>query len=371
MVRIGIDARLTYYRRGGITSYIEELISALPALDSTSRYVILHSRKDRRNLAAAPNQGRVSCWTPAHHPLERWTLAVEVLPLQLDVLHSPDFIPPIGGRYRSVITIHDLTFMHYPEFLTPDSRRYYNGQINAAVSRADHIMTDSEATRQDVLNLLGVPPDKVSTVLLGVCGGRFQPAPAEAVARLRTTYGLPAGYILFVGTFEPRKNLSGLLRACASLWDRFPDAPALVIAGQRGWLVDDLSDLLRSPTVATRVIWAEDVPPSDLPALYSGASVLCLPSFYEGFGLPPLEAMACGTPVVVADRASLPEVVGDAGVLVNPADPESIADGLLRVLLDAALAADLRDRGLRRAATLTWQETARGVLTVYRRVMEA
>ena len=366
--RIGIDARLTYYRRGGITEYIEALIQELPALDQNNEYFILHSRKDRRNLAAGANQHRVACWTPAHHRFERLALAVETLPLRLDLLHSPDFIPPYGPM-RSIITIHDLNFLYYPQFLTMDSRCYYNDQIEAAVNRADHIMTDSEATRQDVINMLNVAPEKVRTVLLGL-SNHFRPASDDQITALTAQLNLPRGYILFVGTFEPRKNLAGLLRAYAQLRVDLRDAPPLVIAGRRGWLDEEVYQLAAALHLGEHLRWIEDVPYDDLPTLYSCASVLCLPSFYEGFGFPPLEAMACGTPTVSADRASLPEVVGDAGLLINPARPDSIADGLRRVLTDSALAADLRRRGLERAAQFTWSKTAKQVLDLYNKVLD-
>lgn len=370
MPRFGLDARLAYYRQGGITQYIYHLIRELPALDPVGEYVILHSRKDRRDLSTAPNQRRVACWTPAHHRLERLALAVEVFPLRLDLLHSPDFIPPHKpGGWRSVITIHDLTFLHYPDFLTAESRRYYNGQIEAAVRCADHILTDSEATRLDVLNLLGVPPEKVTTVLLGL-DERFRPAPPEAIRRVREANNLPEGYLLFVGTFEPRKNLGGLLRAYARLREALPDAPPLVIAGRRGWLYEEVFTLGEELGLSGSLIWLEDVPHDDLPALYSGAAALCLPSFYEGFGFPPLEAMACGTPAVVSDRASLPEVVGEAALLINPDDPESLAGALRRLLTDSQLAEELRRKGLEQARKFDWRETARRTLAVYRRVLE-
>jgi glycosyltransferase involved in cell wall biosynthesis len=369
MARIGIDARLTYYRHGGIAQYIHHLIDELPALDAANTYFILHQRKDRRNLAQAPNQRRVTCWTPSHHRFERLALAVEVFPLRLDLLHSPDFTPPYDGRYRSVITIHDLTFLHYPDFLTPESRRYYNDQIASAVARADHIMTDSEATRADVLDLLGVPAEKVTTVLLGI-GERFRPAPPDAIADLAARHDLPGEYILFVGTFEPRKNLEGLLRAYRQLRGEISGTPPLLVVGQRGWLYEGIFEQIRELGLAETVLWRENIAFEELPALYSGAQVLCLPSFYEGFGFPPLEAMACGTPAIVSDRASLPEVVGDAGLLVNPDDPASIADALRRVLTDDALAGDLRRRGLERAGLFNWRETAGRVLSVYRRVLE-
>ncbi len=197
MARIGIDARLTYYQQGGISQYIQYLIRELPQIDQANQYLILHSRKDRRNLAEGANQQRVSCWTPAHHRIERLALAVEAAPRRLDLLHSPDFIPPYKVGYRSVITIHDLTFLHYPDFLTAESRRYYNDQIEVAVRYADHIMTDSEATRADVIDLLGVAPDRVTTVLLGI-SEHFKPTSAAEIERVRVAHQLPAEYILFV-----------------------------------------------------------------------------------------------------------------------------------------------------------------------------
>ncbi len=367
MARIGIDARLVYYRQGGISQYTQHLIDEMAALDTHNDYVILHSRKDARNLAAGPNQRRAVCLTPAHHRLERLALAVELAPQRLDVLHSPDFIPPLNGRFKSVITIHDLAFLMYPDILTEESRRYYAGQIHAAARRADAILAVSQATCADAIDLLGAPPEKI-TVTPEAADRRYTPQPEAAVTRARQTYHLPEGYLLFVGTFEPRKNLGGLLRAYAELRADLRDAPALVIAGKRGWLYERLFTLAGELRLSQHVTWLEDPADADLPALYSGASLVCLPSFYEGFGLTALEAMACATPVVVSNRGSLPEVVGDAALMVNPDDPTSIAEGLRRVLEDAALAADLRARGPQRAAQFSWRETARLTLGVYRRL---
>lgn len=368
MYRIGIDARLTYYRAGGIAQYTQHLIRELAALDSDNRYLLLHSRKDTHNLAQAANQQRVACWTPSHHRFERWALALEVMPLRLDLLHNPDFIPPKNGRHRSVITVPDLSFLHYPQFMTPDSRRYYNDQIAAATRRADHIIAISGATGDDLVKMLDVPPDKITVTLLAA-DETFQPQPADAVDTFLARHNLPSGYLLFVGTFEPRKNLSGLLRAYALLREDYADAPQLVIAGRRGWLVDDLDALVAELGLKKHVHWLENVAQFDLPLLYAGASVLCMPSHYEGFGLPALEAMACGTPVVVANRASLPEIVGDAGLLVDPDRPADIAASLSRILSDATLAAKLSQRGLAQAAHFNWAETARQTLAVYQQVL--
>lgn len=369
MARIGIDARLTYYTQGGIAQYTQHLIRALAALEPAHEFLILHSRKDMRNLATAPGQHRIRCWTPAHHRFERLALAVEVAPLRLDLLHSPDFIPPLDGHYRSVITVHDLAFLRYPQFLTVASRRYYNNQIAAAVARADAIIAVSETTRADLLDLLGVPPQKIA-VIPEAASEQFRPTPLEEVERLRAKRGLPTSYILFVGTIEPRKNIGGLLHAYAHLRATLPDAPPLVIVGGRGWLDEEVFTLCEDLALGQWVIWYGPADPADLPALYSGAAVFCLPSFYEGFGLPPLEAMACGTPVVVSNRSSLPEVVGEAGLLVDPDDAAEIGEALHRVLTDSDLAAEMRRCGLQRAAMFSWAETARQTLALYERTLE-
>ncbi|GAB4460939.1 MAG: glycosyltransferase family 1 protein [Anaerolineae bacterium] len=370
-MRIAIDLRLTYYRQGGIARYGAQIAQALPALDPDNRYLLLHSRKHAAALTApppAPNAARASLWTPAHHRLEAYALGAELFPRRVDLLHSPDFIPPRWGVRRYVITVHDLNFLHYPQFLTAEARAYYNGQIARAVRQAHHILADSEATKADLVDLLGAPPQKVTVHMLGV-DPAFAPQPAAAVEAMRARYGLPAGYLLFVGTFEPRKNLPGLLHAYRLLRDELPDTPPLALVGRRGWLYADVFDLVRALDLTAHVHWLEDTPGADLPALYSGATALVMPSFYEGFGLPALEAMACGAPVVASDRASLPEVVGPAGVLVNPDDAAHIADALRRVVVDSELRASLAREGLARARAFTWRRTAEVVLRVYRAVL--
>ena len=189
-MRIGIDARLTYYSQAGISRYIQRLATDLPQLDSSIDWTILHSRKDSRTLAGGR---RMNAWTPCHHRLERWALGVELLPARFDLFHSPDFIPPAFGSGRSVITVHDLNFVHFPQFLTGDSLRYYSGQIEWAIHKADHILADSFHTRKDLLSLLGAPAEKVTTVHLAA-DERFRPVSEMPVLQ---KYDLQPGYILF------------------------------------------------------------------------------------------------------------------------------------------------------------------------------
>ena len=362
-MRIGIDARLTYYSQAGISRYIQRLVKELPLLDPAVTWIVIQSRKDLRTLAGGR---RVNAWTPCHHRLERWALGGELLPHRLDLLHSPDFIPPRFGAGRTVITVHDLNFVHFPQFLTADSLRYYAGQIEWAIDRADHILADSHQTRQDLLQYLNAPPDKVTTVHLAA-DEQFRPLSDLPVLQ---RYRLSPGYILFVGTLEPRKNIPTLLAAYRILLDRNATELPLVLVGRRGWLAEGIFETLDALQLDRQVRILDDVMGLEsLVQLYNGAGLLVIPSFYEGFGLPVLEAMACHTPVLAADRGSLPEIVGEAGLLINPEDPDELAAAIERILRDDLLRADLIEKGRVQAAKFTWAETARQTLQVYRQVL--
>jgi glycosyltransferase involved in cell wall biosynthesis len=367
MIHIGIDARMTYYRTGGISTYIRRLVAALERLDSDNQYTIFHSRKMRESITT--QFSRADLWTPSHHRLERLALAVELARHKLDVYHATDFIPPRKLRpRRTVISIHDLNFLHYPQFLTGDSRRYYNGQINRAAAEADHILTISESSKRDIVQLLNVPPEKVTVHTLAA-DESFQPLPASEVDRLLAPLDLPNEYFLFVGTFEPRKNLIGLLDAYSLLRLQTVEPPPLVLAGNRGWLFDEIFARVDILGLKKHVLWRENISPQALPALYNRAFALVMPSFYEGFGLPALEAMACGTLPIVSDRSSLPEVVGDVGLQVNPDDPQALASALYRALVDVEWRAAQRTAGLARSREFTWERAARIALSVYKAVV--
>jgi glycosyltransferase involved in cell wall biosynthesis len=294
-------------------------------------------------------------------------LSVEVARFNLDILHSPDFIPPLRGARRHIITVHDLTFLHYPQFLTPESRRYYNNQINMAARQADHILSDSESTKRDMIDMLGVPAEKITVHMLGV-DESFKPLPPEILERYRLELDLPPEYILFVGTFEPRKNIVGLLEAYQAVLTRLPDAPPIVLAGHRGWLFEETMARIEHMNWGEKVIWREKISQDAMPALYNLATALVTPSFYEGFGFPALEAMACGTVPVVSNRSSLPEVVGAVGLQIDPDDLTTLTDALEKVLTDDDWRAAQTRAGLERAATFTWENTARIVLSVYNAV---
>lgn len=365
-MRLGLDVRLTYYTAGGIARYIRELAQRLPTLAPQHTHVHLYRRGHAENFSTRAQ--RVNCWTPAHHRLERWALSAEALPHRLDVLHSPDFIPPWRGGRWTVVTVHDLTFWRYPQFLTAESRRYYNGHIRAAVRSAHAISADSFATQADLVNLLNVPPEKITVIHLGLDTAEFRVLPADAVTQTLARWRLPVGYLFFVGTFEPRKNVPGLLRAYAQLRTQWADTPPLVLVGRKGWLFAEAEALVQELHLTSYTHFLPELPNADLPALYNGAGALVLPSHYEGFGFPVLEAMACGTPVVAANRASLPELAGDAALLIDPDNAEEITAAMYRSLTDATLRAGLRERGFVQVQKFKWEKTAEETLRLYERL---
>jgi glycosyltransferase involved in cell wall biosynthesis len=366
-MRIGIDARLVHYSRAGIGQYITGLVRGLSECDEDNEFVLLQSRKDDSVLAEGHNFVRKSLWTPSHHRLEQLVLPFEISPLRLDILHSPDFIPPFRRDYKSVITVHDLAFLLYPHFLTEESARYY-GQIDQAVRHADHIVADSVSTKRDIVNFLGVPEAKIS-VIYAAANAIYRPVEDQRLLmEARARYQLDKPYALFVSTIEPRKNLPTLLRAFRKLLDHYKLDVTLAVAGQRGWFCGEVFAVADELELNDAVAFLGHVPLEDLVLLYNGARMHVHPSFYEGFGLPPLEAMTCGTPTIVANVSSLPEVVGDAGLLVSPEHTDGWTVAMWRLLTDDSLHEEMSQKGLKRAKLFSWERAARETLALYRRI---
>ncbi len=368
-MRVGIDARLVYYSQAGIGQYILHLVNGLAKVDTENEYLLLQSRKDDTTILEQPNFRRISLWTPSHHRLERYALNVELVRLGLDVLHSPDFIPPHRPSCRSVITVHDLAFLLYPHFLTKESARYY-GHIDQAVRWTDHIIAVSESTKRDTSQHLGVPEDKI-TVVYEAANPIFQPLDRDqAREQVRSRHGVDSRFILFVSTIEPRKNVPTLIRAMWQLQECYKEDVHLVLAGGRGWLFEDAFAIVEQLNMDSRVHFVGRVSSEDLLYLYNAAEMLAHPAFYEGFGLPPLEAMACGLPVVVSNVASLPEVVGDAGLLIDPHDVDELTVAMWRTLNDGELRQEMREKGLRQAEHFSWERAARETLAIYKLASE-
>ena len=367
-MRIGIDARITYYSRAGIGQYTRQLIRALAQVVTDDEVLILQSKKDKKPLVeGSPCFRQRSLWTPSHHRLEQLTLPLELAWHDLHLLHSPDFIPPFHRRFKSVITIHDLAFLQFPNMLTRESARYY-GQIDQATRSADHIIAVSESTKRDIVRLLGVNDQRI-TVIHEAANPFFRPLDrAQAADWVAQKFGIVGSYVLFTSTIEPKKNLGTLLKAFRQLLDSYHVDAKLVVAGERGWFYENIFEMVNDLKLDDQVIFLGRVSNCELLQLYNAASVLVHPALYEGFGLTPLEAMTCGTPVIVSNVSSLPEVVGDAGLLVAPEDVEHMAVSMWRVLKNPEKQQELREKGLQRAKNFSWARTAKQTLALYHRL---
>ncbi len=293
--------------------------------------------------------------------------------LDVDVAHVPYWGPPLRSAVPIVVTVHDLIPLMLPRYRGGALQRLYTALVSAALRRASGVVTDSEASRQDILEQLGLAPERVHAVPLGVddrC--RPEPSPDDAVTRAR--YGVPERYVLYLGGFDVRKNLATVLATYRWVGPALGDACPLVIAGRLPErdtpFTPDPRRLMREEGVDERFVrFCGLVEEADKPAVYRGAVAFIFPSLYEGFGLPPLEALACGTPVVGSDVASLPEVVGDGGVLLPPADAEGMAEALIRLGSDEGFRTEMRQRALEQATRFSWERTARATLRVYRDVL--
>lgn len=344
-----------------------------------ARVQVLQMRGDSARLVRDRRFHRVPLWTPPHHRFEQPALGVELLKLwpRPQVVHSPDFVPPRYRTMRAVANIQDLAFLKFPglTLLTDESKRYY-GQVHRAAQDADALIALSNSARDDIVSLLGVEPGKVA-VIPAAAGEQFKPPDDFRHAQELTAreFGLPApgegGYILFVGTIEPRKNLPTLLEAYRVLLNagRVSPAPALAVVGREGWLFEQVHGRIDELRLSGRVRLLGGVGDAALVRLYQGALAFAMPSLYEGFGLPVLEAMQSAVPVVSSNAGSLAEVAGDAAILVDAQDVDGWAAGLERVLLDEGESARMVEVGLGQAGRFSWERAARETWGLYGRVV--
>jgi glycosyltransferase involved in cell wall biosynthesis len=374
-LRIGFDATAAVSQGGGIGRYTRELLRALAAADQENAYrVFFASRTQPYPLPPLPPSFHVTR-LPFHDIwLARlWQRAQAPLPVDwvtgpIDLFHSPDFtLPPVRRGTRTLLTVHDLSFVRDPASAAPGLRDYLNVVVPRSVARADHILADSAATKTDLLELYQTPSDKISVLYCGIQAS-FRPVTNSAMlAAVRQAYGLGAApFILAVSTLQPRKNYTRLIQAFARL--NRPEV-RLVIAGGKGWLFEEIFAEVERLRLKARVLFPGFVADADLPALYSAARVLAYPSLYEGFGLPMLEAMACGTPVVASTASCLPEVAGDAAWLVPPTDVDALAQALDQALSDETARAEMRLKGQARAAQFSWANSANQLLRIYRELV--
>lgn len=371
-MRVMIDG-LQAGNLSGTGRYITELARWLPQLGEDLELTVvwpshvLHpaiSPEMRVSMVSVSAQSALARVYREHGPGSMFRSA------KTDIVHYPaNFTPRLAnaGRAKLVLTVHDLSFMREPGWYRWNRAAYYRNAARHSVQSAHRLIADSYATAIDLSTILKAPQDKIDIVPLGV-GEPFGPTTEEQQATVRQFYGLPEQFFLYVGTIEPRKNLARLIEAWSKIAANLPYD--LVIAGREGWKCRPVRDAAKISPHAARIHFPGFIKPEDLPALLGAARAFVWPSLWEGFGLPPLEAMACGTPVVSSNRSSIPEALGDAALLVDPQNVEHLASAMRDAAANEALREGLVKAGLARANTFTWRRTAQLTVAAYRRALE-
>jgi glycosyltransferase involved in cell wall biosynthesis len=370
--KTAIDATSVPPNPAGAGRYIVSLVRALGRVDPGGDYVVYARHHALGHFQGLPagfevvDVGNLSRWR--RQAWEQTALPLDLRRRGVRLLHSPHHTTPLFAPCPRVVTFHDVTFFLIPERYPLTRRVYFQVMTILASRRARRVIVPSAAVREDVRVVLRLPPERTAVTYEGVEPEFRRLDREKCSALMRERYGLPEGYLLSLGTREPGKNREAVFRALRLLLDEGRDLH-LAVVGQRGWRLAREEDALHELGLEQRVHFTGYVDQADLPALYSGASAFVFPSLYEGFGLPALEAMACGVPVVTSNTSALPEVVGDAALKVDPTDTRAIADAIARILDDETLAGLLREAGVERAAEFTWEGCATATVSVYRRLL--
>ncbi|HMQ52704.1 MAG TPA: glycosyltransferase family 1 protein [Anaerolineae bacterium] len=369
-MHVCLDVSPAAQKHAGLGRYAAEVARAL-AEDGAVKLSLFYNREGQAELPADLDRLPQRTVNIGNKP---WRMAVLLSQLSrrpmdrvfgaTELFHATNHLLAHFKQARTVFTLHDLIFLHYPEYHMFYNRWYLTLAMPHFLRAADLIIVPSACTKRDAQKFYGLPEDKIK-VIYEAAGPHFQPIrQAEAVDRVRRKYGLPERFLLHVGTIEPRKNLTRLLDAFHALLGEEPEL-RLVLVGKKGWLYESFFQRLQALGLQERVIFPGFVDEAELPAFYQLAQVFVYPSFYEGFGLPPLEAMSCGAAVVSSQAASLPEVVGEAGLMVDPADTGALTRALRRVLLDAELRRKLQKRSLEQAQRFSWAKAAQMLVEAY------
>lgn len=370
-MKIALDATALPKKPGGAGNYIINLARALLERDSGHEFIVLCHASDRplfkldaqkeKCLFNVPDlsRGLRLVW-------EQVSLPRLLADQRIDVLHSPHYTMPLRAGIPVVVTFHDMTFFLYPEYHTLIKRFFFPMMIRQSAARAAALLAVSESTRKDAIRLLGISPEKISTTLLGFEPQYLHIEDAARLEQTRQKYHLPARFMLHVGTLEPRKNHSNLLKAFDIIAHSNSDI-ALVLVGGAGWNARQIARQIKTLRHGDRILRLGYADRDDLPALYRLAEVFVYPSIYEGYGLPVLEAMACGTPTITSTVSSMPEIIGDAGLLVSPDDPAELSAAMARLLGNKTLASELTQKAQIRAREFTWGKTAEQTIKIYER----
>ena len=380
-MRIAIDYTAATRQAAGIGNYVRSLVDAMLAQDDTNQYTLLTSGRPPRErpFPSAENVRGRSLIIPDRYLnvlWYRWRLPISATFFtgQVDIYHGPDFVlPPLNGKLRKVVTVHDLAFLEHPEYAVPELAAYLKKVVPEAVEAADVVASVSQTTRQTLIEHFQTPLEKITLVPNGIRAYFRRITDPVLLEATRHKFGLKSPLVLGVGTQEPRKNHLGLIKAfhkAVSTGNKSTRPAMLALAGGSGWLYEETEQIVAELKLEKKVRFLGRVSDLELMMLYSLADVFVFPSFYEGFGVPPLEAMACGTPVITSNTSSLPEVVDDAAIMINPHKIHEIASAINRVVENKQLQEDLRQKGYTRAAHFTWVRSAQKMLSIYQQLYE-
>jgi glycosyltransferase involved in cell wall biosynthesis len=371
-MRIAIDYTTAIAQRAGVGRYVRSLVDAMIEQDHSNHYLLLACGRptSEYQFPIADNVRSRTIFLPDRYWF-RWQLPFYSTHFsgQVDVYHGPNFaLPSLKGKLSKVVTIHDLSYLKYPQYGAPETIAYLNKVVAKSVAAADLVATVSQETRRTLIEHYKMPPQKIVVIPAGVEAHFRRITDPELLEATRQKFDLNQPFILSVGTLEPRKNHLGLIKAFYQLQGRKGVPTMLVLAGGKGWLYEETRSMVAKLKLEDKVRFLGYVSELELTALYSMADVFVFPSFFEGFGIPPLEAMACGAPVITSNTSSLPEVVGDAAILIDPHDTNALANAITRLLEDEQLQEDLRQKGYQQVQRYTWSIAANKMLSVYHKL---
>lgn len=381
MKHIGIDLSSTAINKAGVGTYSHELVKNLSFLDKKNNYLLfpffhhifdpdfkkIKAPDNAENMQVMfdllPKEWAEYLWKKSWIPREKFLN-------NLDLIHVTTFVTPPNYKGKLVTTIYDVTFKTYPEFHTPANVHHCDSGTRTAVERADAIITISQNSKKDIVEIYKCSPEKIHVTLLGY-EEKFKPCSDEAKKlAIKNKYQIKNNFLLSVGTIEPRKNLLGTLRAYLSLPEKLRDNLSIIVAGNKGWLNSQLFSFVEENNLKDKVKFLGFVDENDLPTLYSLATIFIYPSFYEGFGLPVIEAMAGGCPVICSNTSSLPEVAGNAAELIDPYNQSQFNQALKNLLTDEKKREKMREKGLKHCRDFSWRKCARQTLDIYQNLLQ-
>lgn len=376
-MRIAFDYTAGIRQEAGIGHYVRSLLDAMLLEDKQNAYTLITSGRPTRErpFPAAPNVRGRSVFIPDRYLNLLWyrwraPLPADLFTGRVDIYHGPDFVlPPLRKHIRKVVTIHDLAFLEYPEYAVPSLTAYLKKVVPEAIADADVIATVSYDAARALMRHFQTPREKLTVIPNGLRPHFQRITDPVLLGATANKYGLKHPLVLGVGTLQPRKNHMGLIKAFYQAQSDKKNRPAmLALAGGYGWLYEETKQLVADLKLEKKVRFLGPVNDLELTLLYSLADVFAFPSFFEGFGVPPLEAMACGTPVITSTTSSLPEVVGDAALTIDPHNIDELTAAITRLIGDETLRAELRQKGFERARLYTWPKSAKKMLHIYQRL---